>query len=163
MRAARPEDVPLILGLIRALALYERAPHEVVATEAALHQHLFGNGIGRGPTAECLIGELNGVPRGFAVFCHNFSTWLAKPGIWLEDLFVEPEARGHHLGETLLRTLAKIAVDRGCGRMEWSVLDWNTPALGFYRSLGAKALNEWTTHRVSGDALIALATPTHSA
>jgi GNAT superfamily N-acetyltransferase len=158
IRRATPDDLALILDLIHALAIYEREPDAVEATPEALARHLFGDGFGRGPTAECLIAELRGVPQGFAVFCTNFSTWLAKPGIWLEDLFVRPEARGHGLGRALLVELARLAVERGCGRVEWSVLDWNEPAIGFYRSLGATALTEWTTNRLTGDALHRLAT-----
>lgn len=157
VRPAVPADVALILDLIHALAAYERMPDAVEATPAAIERQLFGSGFGRGPTAECLIGEIDSEAQGFAVYCMNFSTWLAKPGIWLEDLFVRPPARGHGLGAALLQALARVAVERGCGRMEWSVLDWNEPALGFYRRLGAEALSEWTTHRVSGAALVALA------
>ncbi|MBL9149132.1 MAG: GNAT family N-acetyltransferase [Phycisphaerae bacterium] len=157
IRRATSDDLALILDLIHALAAYEREPDAVKATPEALARHLFGNGFGRGPTAECLIAELDGVPQGFAVFCTNFSTWLAKPGIWLEDLFVRPDARGHGLGRALLVELARLAVERDCGRVEWSVLDWNEPAIGFYRSLGAIALTEWTTNRLTGDALRRLA------
>lgn len=157
VRPAVRADLPLVLELIRGLALYERMPEAVEATEELLEHQLFGQGFGRGPTAECLIGEVDGVARGFAVFCTNFSTWLAKPGIWLEDLFVLPEARGHGLGAALLAELAAIAVERGCGRLEWSVLDWNEPAIGFYRGLGAVPLDEWTTQRLAGDALHQLA------
>lgn len=157
VRAAEPADLPVILELIHALAAYERMPDAVEATLPALERHLFGQGFGRGPTCECLLGEVNGRVEGFAVYCTNFSTWLAKPGLWLEDLFVRPEARGNGLGKALLATLAQIAVARGYGRMEWSVLDWNEPAIGFYRSLGAESLVEWTTNRVSGAALAALA------
>lgn len=157
VRAAELADLPVILELIHALAAYERMPDAVEATIPALEQHLFGQGFGRGPTCECLLGEVNGRVEGFAVFCTNFSTWLAKPGLWLEDLFVRPESRGQGLGKALLAALAKIAVAREYGRMEWSVLDWNQPAIGFYRSLGAESLDEWTTNRVAGTALRALA------
>ena len=157
IRAATRADIPLILSFIRALAEYERGLHEVEATEALLDQHLFGAGVGRGPVAECVIGEVDGVPQGFAVFFMNFSTWKARPGLYLEDLFVNPAARGAGLGKALLRHLARVAVERGCGRYEWIVLDWNTPALEFYRAHGAEALDGWTVHRVSGEALRRLA------
>lgn len=150
----------LVLSLIRALAEYEREPQAVEATEEMLRQGLFGRGVGnggRGASAECLIGEVDGEPKGFAVFFHNYSTWKGRSGMYLEDLFVMPEARGVGLGKALLVHLAKIAVERGCGRLEWSVLDWNTPAIEFYKSLGAKAMEEWTIYRVSGDGLARLA------
>lgn len=156
IRPATPADIPLILQLIRDLADYEKGLHEVEATEELLHQHLFGSGIGRGPTAECVIGELNGSPEGFAVFFHNFSTWKGRPGIYLEDLFVRPAARGSGLGKALLRHVASIAVERGCPRFEWIVLDWNTPAWEFYKAQGAEPLDGWTVHRTSGPALAAL-------
>lgn len=157
VRPATADDIPLILELIRALATYERMPDAVEATPERLHQQLFGAGFGRGPTAECLIGEIDGAPQGFALFCMNFSTWLCRPGIWLEDLFVRPEARGSGLGRALLEALARLAADRQCGRIEWSVLDWNETAIRFYRSIGATSLDEWTTHRLTGDNLAALA------
>lgn len=157
IRPATREDLPTILELIHALAEYEREPDAVKATIPALERHLFGNGFGRGPTCECLMGEVDGRVEGFAVFCTNFSTWLAKPGIWLEDLFVRPAARGRGLGKALLTELATIAVSRDCGRVEWSVLDWNEPAIAFYRSLGAIGLTEWTTNRLTGEALARLA------
>ncbi len=157
IRPATREDLPTILELIHALAAYEREPDAVEATIEALDRQLFGEGFGRGPTCECLMGEIDGRVQGFAVFCTNFSTWLAKPGIWLEDLFVRPEARGQGLGKALLVDLARIAVARGCGRVEWSVLDWNEPSIGFYKSLGAVPMSEWTTHRLTGPALQTLA------
>lgn len=157
IRRAEPNDLPTVLELIHALAEYEREPDAVKATLPALERHLFGNGFGRGPTCECLMGELDGRVEGFAVFCTNFSTWLAKPGIWLEDLFVRPAARGRGLGKALLIELARLAVERDCGRVEWSVLDWNAPSIAFYRSLGAIALDEWTTNRLTGEALQSLA------
>lgn len=157
IRRAEPADTGLILAFIRELAEYERAPEQAVATPALIRQHLFGSGLGRGPSAECVIGEVGGVPEGFAVFFHNFSTWLGKPGMYLEDLFVRPGARGSGLGKALLKHVAAIAVERGCERFEWNVLDWNAPAIGFYRKLGATALDEWTIHRISGPALLALA------
>lgn len=157
IRPATPHDVPLILALVRELAEYEREPDAVVATEEMFHRNLFEDGIGRGPVAECVIGEVDGVAQGFALFFHNFSTWRGAPGLYLEDLFVRPEARGVGLGRKLLSTLARIAVDRGCHRFEWSVLDWNDPAIGFYRALGAVPMSEWTIFRMTGDALHALA------
>ena len=153
IRPALAADVPLILELIRALGDYERLAHEVVATEAGLHEQLFGVR----PAAEVLIGELDGMLAGFALFFHNFSTFLGKPGLYLEDLFVRPEHRGAGLGKALMVELARIAVERGCGRFEWSVLDWNQPSIDFYRSLGAVGMDEWTVQRVSGDALQRLA------
>lgn len=157
IRSAVRGDVPLILALIRELAEYERAPEQAVATPELITRHLFGEGLGRGPTAECVIGEVDGRAEGMALFFHNFSTWLGKPGVYLEDLFVRPRARGCGLGKALLVHVAKIARDRGCGRFEWAVLDWNEPAIGFYKSLGAVAMDEWTIYRVSGEALERLA------
>jgi GNAT superfamily N-acetyltransferase len=153
IRAATERDVPAILGFIRALAKYERLEHEVVATEATLRQTLFGPRA----YAEVVFACVNDEPLGFALFFHNYSTFLAKPGIYLEDLFVHPEARGHGLGKRLLTWLAKTTVERGCGRLEWSVLDWNEPSIGFYRSLGAVHKHEWQIFRLTGDALVALA------
>jgi GNAT superfamily N-acetyltransferase len=152
-RPARPADVPLILALIKELAEYERLTHEVVATEESLHEHLFGPR----PAAESLIGEVDGQPAGFALFFTTFSTFLARPGLYLEDLFVRPAHRGVGLGTALLRRLATVAVERRCGRLEWSVLDWNEPAIGFYTRLGAKPMNEWTVYRLTGPALATLA------
>ena len=142
-------DVPTILGFIRALAEYEQLSHAVVATEDLLRDHLFGPR----PAAEVLIGEVDGRPVGFALFFANFSTFLGKPGVYLEDLFVLPEARGAGVGRSLLSAVARLAVQRDAGRLEWSVLDWNAPAIGFYRKLGAVPMDEWTTMRVIGDAL----------
>ena len=153
IRPATPDDVPLILQLVRELADYEHSPDQVVATEASLQQHLFGQGFGRGPVAEAIIGELDGRAEGFALFFANFSTWLASSGIYLEDLFVRPAARGRGLGKALLTRVAQIAVQRGCGRVEWSVLSWNKLAIGFYDGLGAKAMSEWTVYRLAGEAL----------
>lgn len=153
LRPASPHDIPLILSLIRELAEYEREPDAAVATEPLLHQHLFGEH----PCAECLIAELNGDSQGFALFFHNFSTWRGRPGLYLEDLFVRPAARGSGLGRAMLVHLARLAVSRGCARMEWAVLDWNEPAIGFYRSLGAVPMNGWTTWRLTDDSLIQLA------
>ena len=151
---ATDRDVPLILRLINDLAAYEKLAHEVTATEEELRRTLFGPH----PAAEVIIGYANDEPAGFALFFQNYSTFLALPGIHLEDLFVVPAWRGHGLGRLLLTRLAALAVERGCGRLEWAVLDWNTPAIGFYKSLGARALDEWTTFRVTGESLRALAT-----
>jgi GNAT superfamily N-acetyltransferase len=153
IRAATPADLPLIASLIRALADYEKLAHEVRFDEAELGRHLFGER----PMAEVLIGEIAGMAQGFALFFHNFSTFEGKPGIYLEDLFVRPEARGAGLGRALLAHLAGLAVDRGCARLEWAVLDWNAPSIGFYKKLGARPLDEWTVMRVDGAALGALA------
>jgi len=153
LRPATRADVPDILRLIRALAEYEKLAHEVVATEAALADSLFGPR----PAAEVLLAEEGGRAIGFALFFQNYSTFLAKPGIYLEDLFVEPASRGHGVGKALLKAVAKIAVERRCGRFEWAVLDWNAPAIGFYQSLGAQPLADWTVMRVTGEALRKLA------
>lgn len=152
LRGATPADVSTILALIRELAEYERLSHEVVATEEMLSEHLFGPH----PKAEVLLAEIENNPVGFALFFHNFSTFLGRTGIYLEDLYVRPEARGAGIGRALLQQLAKIAVERGCGRLEWSVLDWNEPAIQFYKSLGAKPMEEWTVFRVTGAALESL-------
>ena len=149
MRAAAPDDVGLILALVRELADYERAPDAVVATEAMLTEALFG----ARPAAEVVLAFEGPTPAGFALFFHNFSTWLGRRGLYLEDLFVRPEFRGRGYGRALLTRLAAIAVERGCGRMEWSVLDWNEPAIGFYRTMGAEPMDEWTVFRLTGDAL----------
>jgi GNAT superfamily N-acetyltransferase len=153
IRTATEADVPLILQFIRDLAEYERSPHEVEATEESLRTTLFGNP----KFAEVLIGEDEGAPVAFALFFHNYSTWTGKPGLYLEDLFVKPEARRHGHGRTLLSRLAAIAKERNCARFEWAVLDWNTPAIEFYKSIGAVAMSEWHVMRVSGGALDALA------
>lgn len=153
IRPATPDDVGLILSLIRELAEYEREPASAVATPELIRLHLFGEGLGRGPSAECVIGEVDGAAQGFALFFHNYSTWIGKPGMYLEDLFVRPAARGAGLGKALLAHVARIAVERGCERFEWAVLDWNEPAIGFYERLGAKPMSEWTTFRLAGDAL----------
>jgi len=153
IRPATPADVPLILRLVRELAEFEREPDAVQATEPMLDAALFGER----PAAEAVIAEIEGEPVGFALFFQNFSTWTGRPGIYLEDLYVTPAARGVGVGTALLRHLAGLALDRGCGRFEWAVLDWNTPAVDFYRAMGAEAMTEWTVQRVSGDALAALA------
>ena len=146
-------DVPAILAFVRALADYEKLAHAVVATEDTIRETLFGPR----PSAAVTMARLEGVPAGFAVWFHNYSTFLGRPGLYLEDLFVLPEYRGRGVGRALLTHLARVAVDQGCGRMEWSVLDWNEPAIGFYKSLGATPMEEWTTFRLTGDALRRLA------
>ena len=146
-------DVPVILQLIRELAEYERAPNDVVATEEGLREVLFGDT----PSAHVLIGRQEGEPVAFAVYFFNFSTWLGRAGLYLEDLFVRPELRGKGYGKALLVRLAQIASERGCGRMEWAVLDWNDPAIQFYRKLGAKPMDEWTVFRLTGDGIAKLA------
>ena len=153
IRPARVEDVPIILQLIRDLATYERAPDEVTATEEQLVDVLFGDR----PTAEVLIAFEGKSAVGFAVYFYNFSTWLGRPGLYLEDLFVKPENRGKGYGRALLIELAKIARDRKCGRMEWAVLDWNEPAIKFYRALGATPMHEWTVFRLTRDEIAKLA------
>jgi GNAT superfamily N-acetyltransferase len=153
IRPARLEDVPIILQLIVDLATYERAPNEVTATETQLAEVLFGDK----PGAEVLLAFEKDEPVGFAVFFRNFSTWLGRSGIYLEDLFVKPEARGKGYGRSLLVDLAKIARERGCGRMEWAVLDWNDPAIEFYRKLGAMPMDEWTVFRLTKDGIAKLA------
>ncbi|MFN0096429.1 MAG: N-acetyltransferase family protein [Dehalococcoidia bacterium] len=154
VRPATEADLDTIIELIHALAEYEREPDAVEVVRAELREHLFGPR----PYAEVLIAETAaGGNAGFALFFHNYSTWKGKPGIWLEDLFVRPELRGQGYGKALLAAVAKLAVERGCGRYEWSVLDWNEPSIRFYRALGAEAMDEWTTYRVSGEALVALA------
>ncbi len=153
IRPAAPADVPLILSLIRELAVYEKLADQVSATEVDLKTALFG----ARPHAECVIAELGGKPAGFALFFHNFSTFLAKPGIYLEDLYVKQELRGKGVGRALLAHLASLAVRRGCGRFEWAVLDWNEPAIGFYKSLGAKMMDDWKINRLTGKALEKLA------
>ena len=146
-------DVPIILKLIRDLATYERAPNEVTATEEQLVDVLFGEK----PVAEVLLAFEKDTPVGFALFFYNFSTWLGRPGLYLEDLFVKPEKRGKGYGRRLLVNLAKIAHDRGCGRMEWAVLNWNDPAIKFYRALGAKPMDEWTVFRLTREEIAKLA------
>jgi GNAT superfamily N-acetyltransferase len=153
IRPARVEDVPVILELIRDLATYERAPDQVTATEEQLVDVLFGER----PSAEVLLAFEGKSPVGFAVFFYNFSTWLGRPGLYLEDLFVKPEKRGKGYGRALLVDLAKIARDRRCGRMEWAVLDWNEPAIKFYRVLGAKPMEGWTVFRLTRDGIATLA------
>lgn len=153
LRVATRDDIGLIAQFIRALADYEKLLDEVRLDEDVLAEKLFGPR----PYAEVLIGEINGQPEGFALFFHNFSTFEGRPGIYLEDLFVTPEARGSGLGTALLAELARLAVERDCARLEWSVLDWNEPSIGFYKALGAKPMDEWTVFRLDGAALTDLA------
>ncbi len=153
VRSATPADTSVILEFIRGLARYEKLEHEVVATEELLHRHAFG----AEPLIHVLIAEHDSAPAGFALYFFNFSTFVGLPGLYLEDLFVEREHRGHGIGKLLLTELARIALERGCARFEWSVLDWNGPAIGFYKGLGALPMDEWTTYRMTGDELTRLA------
>ena len=153
LRLATEQDVPTILAFINGLAEYEKLADQVVATEQQLRTTLFGDK----PYAEVVLAEYGQHAAGFALFFHNYSTFLAKPGIYLEDLFVLPEYRGKGIGKVLLSYLAKLAVQRDCGRLEWSVLDWNQPAIDFYQAQGATMLHDWRINRVTGDALKALA------
>jgi GNAT superfamily N-acetyltransferase len=153
IRPATPADVPTIARLIRELAEYERLADRVVLDEARLRDHLFGPR----PYCEVILAEDAGRVVGFALFFHNYSTFLARPGLYLEDLFVEPAHRGQGHGKALFVALARLAVERGCGRVEWAVLDWNEPSIDFYRSLGAEALDDWTVYRLHEDALTRLA------
>ena len=153
IRPARVQDVPIILQLIRDLATYERAPDQVTATEEQLVDVLFGDK----PAADVLLAFEGDSPVGFAVYFYNFSTWLGRVGLYLEDLFVKPQDRGKGYGRALLVELAKIARDRGCGRMEWAVLDWNEPAIKFYRALGAQPMHEWTVFRLTSEEIAKLA------
>ncbi len=153
VRPASPADVPTILRFVRELAAYEREPDAVEATEPMLHEALFG----AHPAAEAAIAEADGAAIGFALFFHNFSTWTGRRGLYLEDLYVTPEARGSGAGRALLSYLAGLALDRGCARFDWSGLDWNAPAIGFDRAIGAIGMEEWTVQRLAGDALVRLA------
>jgi GNAT superfamily N-acetyltransferase len=153
IRAATAADIPLMLAFIRELAAYEKLEHEVVASESSLRESLFGDH----PVAEAIVARCGGEPAGFALYFHNFSTFLGKRGLYLEDLYVRPAFRGRAVGKSLLIHLAKLALQRDCGRFEWAVLDWNRPARDFYESLGAKANAEWVSHRLSGEALRRLA------
>jgi GNAT superfamily N-acetyltransferase len=153
IRPAMPDDCELIANLIRELAVYERLEDAAKATPADLRKHLFG----ARPYAECLIAEAGGEAVGFALYFYNFSTFRGQPGIYLEDLFVKPEHRGRGYGKALLMRLAKLAVERGCGRFEWAVLDWTEPSIGFYKSLGARPMEDWTVFRIDGDDLNRLA------
>jgi GNAT superfamily N-acetyltransferase len=158
IQPATAGDIPVILSLIKGLAEYEKLSHEVVATEESLRESLFG----QRRVAEVILGSAGAEAVGFAVFFHNYSTFLGGPGIYLEDLFVLPQWRRRGLGTQLLRYIAQQAVARGCGRLEWSVLDWNETAIDFYKKLGARAMDEWTVYRVTGDALKRLASETKS-
>jgi GNAT superfamily N-acetyltransferase len=158
IRAAVAADVPQILAFIRALAEYERAPDAVIATE----EGLLRDGFGSNPYYQCLIAELDGKPAGFALYFFEYSTWLGRPGIYLEDLFVPPELRGRGIGKALLTRVAAIALEKGCLRLKWAVLDWNTPAIDFYRAMGAEFMDEWRTVRLTGEALARLAEPARS-
>lgn len=153
IRTTTEADVPIILSLIRELADYERAPDAVVTTEAGLREVLFG----AKRAAEVLLALEEGEPVGFAVYFYSFSTWLGRPGLYLEDLFVRPTARGKGYGRALLARLAQIAQERGCGRMEWAVLDWNDPAIQFYKKLGAEPMTEWTVFRLTQEGIAKLA------
>jgi GNAT superfamily N-acetyltransferase len=153
LRPARREDVPVVARLIHDLADYERLADECFADESALEEHLFGSR----PYVEVILAEVDGAPAGFALFFHSYSTFLTKPGLYLEDLYVVPERRGLGLGRRLLGELARLAVERGCGRLEWSVLKWNAPAIGFYERLGAVPMSEWQVYRLTGEPLRALA------
>ncbi len=153
IKSATRHDIPLILSFIRELAEYEKLSHEVVATEEILLNNLFGST----PYAEVIIGYLEEKPVSFAIYFHNFSSFLGKPGLYLEDLFVRPIARGKGIGQKMLVYLAHLAKTRQCGRFEWWVLDWNESAIGFYKRLGAKPMDEWTVYRVTGKALDELA------
>ena len=153
IRTATPADIPEILNFIRALAVYERAPEAVIATEA----DLLRDGFGANPFYFCLIAEHDGQPAGFAFYFFDYSTWLGRPGIYLEDLFVHPEFRGLGIGKALLKQVAAVALEKNCARLKWSVLDWNTPAIDFYRAMGAEFMEEWTNVRIAGEALDRLA------
>jgi GNAT superfamily N-acetyltransferase len=153
IRPAVPEDVPQILEFIRALAAYEREPDAVTATE----ENLLHDGFGPNPFFSCLIAEHDGIPAGFALYFFSYSTWLGRPGVYLEDLFVYPEFRGRGIGKALLQRVAAVAVAKDCPRLGWEVLDWNTPAIDFYRAMGADFLDSWRNVRVTGDALRRLA------
>lgn len=153
IKNAQENDIPLILTFIKELAFYEKLAHVVVATEEHLREHLFGTN----PKAEVVLAYYEQVPVGFALFFHNFSTFVGRPGIYLEDLFVRETMRGKGIGKALLAHLAHVAIERNCGRFEWAVLDWNSPAIEFYKSLGAVPVDDWTIFRVSGDAMQHLA------
>ena len=155
IRPATAPDVSLILALIRGLAEYERAPEQVIATE----EDLLRDGFGPNPFYFCLIAEHDDKPAGFAFYFFDYSTWIGRPGIYLEDLFVYPELRGLGIGKALLKQVAAIAVEKGCARLKWSVLDWNTPAIDFYKSMGGELMDEWTNVRIQGEALERLAAP----
>jgi GNAT superfamily N-acetyltransferase len=153
IRRATAEDVPLLAAFIRELAAYERLAHAATATEDSLRQHLFGPR----PAAEAIIAELDGRPVGYAIYFTNFSSFTGRPGIYLEDVYVQPSSRGRGIGKRMLVHVAQLAVERGCARFEWAVLDWNEPSIEFYTSLGAQAMSDWTVYRLTGDALEKLA------
>jgi len=153
IQPATESDVPVILSFIRGLAEYEKLSHEMLATESQLREHLFGPK----PAAETILAKLGSHPVGFALFFTTFSTFAGLPGIWLEDLFVLSDYRGRGIGHALLRAVAQIAIERNCGQVEWTVLDWNTPAVRLYQKLGAQPMSDWTTQRLTGDALVRLA------
>ena len=153
IRRATPDDVPLILAFLRELATYEKLAHEVVATDADMRVALFGDP----PVIETVIATLDGEPVGYALFFPTFSTFLGKPGLYLEDLYVRPAARGFGVGRRLLEHLARLTVERGWGRLEWSVLDWNQPSIEFYKKMGARQMDEWTVFRLAGEKLASLA------
>lgn len=153
IRQATPDDVPLILAFIKELAEYEKLSHEVIATEKILQDSLFG----ANSHTQVIIGYVDQQPAAFAIYFYNFSSFLGRSGIYLEDLYVKESMRGNGFGQKMLQHLAKIAKEKNCGRLEWSVLDWNTPAIQFYQRMGAKAMDEWTVYRVTGDALDRLA------
>jgi GNAT superfamily N-acetyltransferase len=155
IRPATPDDIPQILALIQALAEYEREPHAALAT----HADILRDGFGPIPRFHCLMAERDGDSVGLALYFYNYSTWRGHPGIYVEDLFVRPQYRGQGIGKALLKKVAAIAVAEGCSRLDWAVLNWNQPAIDFYHAMGAKPLTEWTTMRVSGDALTTLAAP----
>jgi len=152
LKQASPEDVPLILSFIKEIADYEKLSHEVVATEETLHKSLFG----KNANTEVIITYYENKPAGYAVFFHNFSTFIGKNGLYLEDIYVKPELRGEGIGGKIFNHLVKLAVERNCGRMEWSVLNWNTPAINFYKKLGAEPMEEWTVYRLTEEKLKAL-------
>jgi GNAT superfamily N-acetyltransferase len=155
IRPCQPDDAETLVNLVRELAVYEKLEHFARATPDALRTHLFGPR----PAAEAILAEVDGEPVGFALFFATFSTFRGQPGLYLEDIFVRLEHRGRGLGKALLATVARIAVERGCGRLEWSVLDWNAPAIGFYQSLGARPMDEWTMYRIDDEPLARLASP----
>jgi GNAT superfamily N-acetyltransferase len=159
LRDAEPDDILVVLGFVRALAEYEKLLHEVAAQEADYRRSLFGTP----PRAHALLVEKEGEAVGFAVWFYNFSTFLGRPGLYVEDVFVQPEHRGGGIGQAIFAELARRAIAEGCARMEWQVLDWNEPAIGFYRRLGARAMDQWTTQRLEGDALAALAAQAQAA
>ncbi|HYC99690.1 MAG TPA: GNAT family N-acetyltransferase [Phycisphaerales bacterium] len=159
VRPATPADVPTIVALVKELAEYENAADQVVATDASMLRALFPVGGGGPPAAEALIGEIDGRPEGLALFFMNFSTWVGQQGVYLEDLFVRPSARGKGLGKALFLEVARISSSRGCTRMDWAVLNWNTSAIEFYKSLGAKGLSEWTIYRLANESLARIAEP----